>query len=213
MVWTSTMPVMSASYEVTLGKVRHRIGFDYGRSGYIDVNGSRRWGRNSFRVFSFQYDLLWYNAPPDAGRRFCWGLGASLENAEIDQRTEVSPGEYSRYADQLVGIGPALDLVIRTGSGQLRLALAVLGSIPGASYGVFRSDAGFTDKCCLWWFNLRTGLYYAGPISDRLDLLVRLDRSVRVYGRTNDIALREDNFSSGGSTLFRSLHIGLRYDF
>jgi hypothetical protein len=213
MVWTSTMPVVWAAYQVTAGKFRHRIGFDYGRSTYININGSRRWGRNSFRLLSFQYDLVWYGAPPDEGRRFCWGLGASLENTEIDQGTEVSPGKYARYADQFVGIGPTSDLLMRLGSGQLELALATLISIPGASYGILRSDAGFTDKCCLWWFDLRAGLYYAGPISNRLHLLVKLDRSVLVYGRTKDIALREDNFSSGGSTLCRSLHIGLRYDF
>jgi hypothetical protein len=213
MVWTSTMPVITVDYVLTTGKFHHRIVFDYARSTYININDSRRWGRNSFRLLSFQYDLVWYGAAPSEGKKFCWGLGASLENMEIDQATEVSPGKHSRHADQLLGIGPTLDLLMRMGSGQLGLDLTTLISIPGASYGILRSDAGFTDKCCLWWFDLKTGLHYAGALSNRLDLLVKFERSIRVYGRTKDIMLREDNFSSGGSILCRFLHIGLRYNF
>ena len=212
-VWTSTMPVVSARYEATTGRFHHRVGLDYARSTYININGSRRWGHDSFSILGFGYDLIWCKLPVEERHRLGWGLGVSLENREITQRTEMAPGQYSKQTDHYFGVGPDAEFLWKLDQGKLRFRLSSLVSVPRASFGILQSDAGFTERSYLWWFNLRTDASYRNRILAGCDLLIRLSREVLVYGRTWRTTPDIDMFYSGGSMVFRSLEVSLNYSF
>jgi hypothetical protein len=213
MVWTSTLAVVSARYEVTAGKFLHRISFDYGRSTYININGSRRWGHNSFSVFGFTYDFIWRKLPVGGIQRLGWGLGFSLENQQISQRSEMNPGQYNQQKDHYFGVGPVGELIWKLGPGRLRFQLSPLMSIPRVSFGILRSDAGFTERSYLWWFGLKTGARYASTILANCELSVGLNRKAFVYGRTWRTTPQMDMFYSGGSIILSSVEVSLNYHF
>jgi hypothetical protein len=213
MVWTSTLAVVSARYEVTAGKFLHRISFDYGRSTYININGSRRSGHNSFSVFGFTYDFIWRKLPVGGIQRLGWGLGFSLENQQISQRSEMNPGQYNQQKDHYFGVGPVGELIWKLGPGRLRFQLSPLMSIPRVSFGILRSDAGFTERSYLWWFGLKTGARYASTILANCELSVGLNREAFVYGRTWRTTPQMDMFYSGGSIILSSVEVSLNYHF
>jgi hypothetical protein len=212
-VWKSTMPMVSASFRISSANYTHRISLHYARSTSIEVNGSRRWGDNSFSILGLNYHLTWYGLPHTEAQRFRWGLGVCLENMQIRQIVEISPGKYNRHEDHYFGVGPALELSWRLGQGQLGFGISSALSIPRASFGVVRSDAGFTQKSYLLWGDLKTNVYYRSTISARCDLVVKLNRVALVYGRTWRSTPKKDCFYSGGSFVFRSLEISLNCSF
>lgn len=211
--WKGSMPMIAARYGIITGEFRHRIGFHCGRSTYIEVNGSKRWGNNNFSIFGFSYDFIWYSLSDKEGQKFFWGLGASLRNMQIDQKTEISPGKYNKYEDHYFGIGPVVSLFWRLGRSELGSDLGSVLSVPRTSFGILRSDMGFTDKSLLWWFDVETHLYYEFAVSTRYHLVIRLNRSVLVYGRTVRNSPKMDNFYSGGSVIFKSVEMSLNHNF
>lgn len=212
-VWKSTMPIFSVSYQVITGRFYHRLSLDYGKSTYIDVNDSRRWGKNNFSFLGFSYDFLWYKQRHKENPRFFWGLGASLENIEIDQKLEISPAKYNRYEDHYFGIGPTVSLFWRLGRARFGLGLGSIFSIPYASYGIMRSDAAFTDRYYLWWVRMTTNVYYEHKIMRTCDLLIQFGRDALAYGRTHRKTWIPKRFYAYGSFLLKSLQISLRYNF
>jgi len=207
------MPVVSVSYQIITGKFSHRFSLDYGRSSYIRVNDSMRWGKNNFSTLGVCYDFMWHKTRLRENPRFFWGLGARLENVEIGQQIEISPDKYNKYEDHYFGIGPTVSLFWKLGRARFGLGLGSIFSIPYASYGIMRSDVAFSGKSYLWGFGIKTNLYYKHRISRSCNLLIRLNRDVLVYGRTHRISLKPENFYSGGSVIFKSLEMALDYNF
>jgi hypothetical protein len=212
-VWKSTMPVFSVSYQIIHGKFRQQISFNYGRSTFIDVNDSKKPGKNYFSILAFNYDLIWYKLRHRENPKFFWGLGASLENLEIVQKIEICPGKYNEYTDQYMGIGPRLDLLWKFTKVQCGFSLGSILSIPYASFSIMNSDVAFTNKSYLWWFKIKTNLHCQLRISKSFDFLVELSRDAFTYGRTHRKALKPERFYSGGSVIFKSLEMGLSYNF
>lgn len=176
------MPVVSLSYEFASRRFSHRLCLDYGRSSYIKVNDSRRWGKNNFSILGFQYDLLWRKKRRKENPVFFWGLGVSLENRRISQKTEMSPGSYNTYEDHYFGIGPTLSLLCKLGRAEFGLDLGSSVSIPHASYSVFRSDVAFTDKCDLYWVKIGATLRYHRRIRRDYAVSIEFSRDSVAYG-------------------------------
>lgn len=212
-VWKTNMPIASVSYQITIGKFFHQISLDYGRSTYIKINDSKRWGKNGFSILAFNYDFIWYKLRHTENPRFFWGLGACLENLEIAQKLEISPGKYNKYKDQYVGIGPKLNLFWKFKQAQWGLDIDALFTLPYASFGIVNSDVAFTAKSYLWWFEIKTNLYYKHRISRCCDLFVEFHRNVSVYGRSYEIPSKLDDFYSGGTFIFKFVEMGLSYNF
>lgn len=210
--WRTTMPVVSLSYEFASRRFSHRLCLDYGRSSYIKVNDSRRWGKNNFSILGFQYDLLWRKKRRKENPVFFWGLGVSLENRRISQKTEMSPGSYNTYEDHYFGIGPTLSLLCKLGRAEFGLDLGSSVSIPHASYSVFRSDVAFTDKCDLYWVKIGATLRYHRRIRRDYAVSIEFSRDSVAYGTTREEALVPEKYYRGGSLLFRSLRVALEYN-
>jgi hypothetical protein len=212
-VWKSTMPLFSASYQIDFGKFSLQISLDYGRSTFIDVNDLRKSGKNYFSILAFNYDLMWHKLRHTKNPIFFWGLGASLENLEIVQKIEICPGKYNKNKDQYWGLGPKLNLLWRFNKAQFVFSLGSVLPVPYASFGLTDSDIAFTSKSYLWWFEIKTNLYYKYRISRNCDLLVGFNRDAFVYGRTQRFSPKPDNFFAGGSYIFRSIEMALNYNF
>ena len=212
-VWKSSMPVVSASYQMINKRFSFQISLLYGRSTYIDVNDCRKWGKNYFYIFVLDYDLLWHKLRYSKNPKFFWSLGATLENIEVVQKIEISSGKYDRCEDQCMGIGPKLNLLWKFNKVQLGFDLCSIFSIPFANSGIKDSDIAITNKSNLWWFEMKTNLFYKFRVSKRSGFLMGFNRNIFVYGRTQKASPKPDNFYSGGSYLFRYLEIVWNYDF
>ncbi len=211
--WRTTMPIVSLSYEFASRRFSHRLCLDYGRSSYIKVNDSRRWGKNNFSILGFQYDLLWRKKRRKENPVFFWGLGVSLENRRISQKTEMSPGSYNTYEDHYFGIGPTLSLLWRLGRAEFGLGLASSVFIPHASFGILRSDAAFSDRSYLHWVRIEADLHYRQRISEHYAISIELERDALAYGRTHEETIKPKNYYPYGSLLSRSVRIALSYNF
>lgn len=211
--WKSTMPVMSASYQFSTGRFEYGISFLYGKSTYININDSKRWGSNGFSITGFNYNFIWYNSHPRENKRFYWGLGASLENIRINQKVEIDPKIFNNYEDHYLGCGPILELYWKSSRGKLGFDVSSALPIPGASFGILRSDLGFTEKSYLWWFDLKTVFYYNYSIWANCDLLLKLNRTVLVYGRSWRSMPTTESCYSGGSILLRHFEVSMNYNF
>jgi hypothetical protein len=212
-VWKSSMPVLRASYQMTYGNFHQQISFDYGRSSSIDVNDSRKLGKNYFSILALNYDFVWYKSRHIENPRFFWGLGVSLENLEIVQKIEICPGSYSKNIDQYMGVGPAVSLLWTFQRSQYLLRLGSILSIPYASFGTKESNVAFTGKSYLWWFQIRTHFFYKHKVSKCCDLSIGFIRDVFVYGRCDRTPKKSEDFRSGGSIVFKAIEIGLNYNF
>lgn len=212
-VWKSTMPAFSLSYQMRYGKFYHQVSLDYGRSTFIDVNDSKKRGKNYFSILAFYYDFIWYKLRHVENPMFFWGLGACLENLEIVQKIEICPGKYNKCTDQYIGIGPKLKLFWTFHKAECGFSLGSILSIPYASFGTQNSNIAFTGKSYLWWLQITTNLYYKRRIWRGCDILIGLNRDGLVYGRTHRIPKKREHFYSGGSIIFRSLEMGLNHNF
>lgn len=212
-VWKSTMPILSLDYKITTGRFSYGISLDYGRSTYIKINDSKRWGKNSFSILAFNYDFIWHKQRHCKNPKFFWGLGASLENLEIAQKTEISPEKYNKYKDQYVGIGPILSLFWRISWAQFGFRFGSSTSIPYASFGIVHSDVAFTDKSYISWVKIRTDLYYQHKFLKTYDLLIEFSREALAYGKTRGMTYSTENLYPYGSFLFKSFQISLGYHF
>ena len=213
LAWKTTMPLASLNYELNIGKFLFGFGFDYGKSTYIKVNDTKRWGKNYFSVLGFKYDFLWSNSSHGKKQKFVWGLGATLENIEIDQKIEISPGKYNRYSDQYCGIGPKFSLTWNISQSQLGFSFAPTLTLPCASTGTLLSDDSFSDKAYLTWVKITASLFYQYIISHAYELSFQLDREALAYGRSYKMTYDREKVYPYGSFLMRSLRVGLKHRF
>ncbi len=212
-VWKTTMPLVSFNYELNIGKFLLGFGFSYGKSTYISINDEKRWGRNNFSIWGFKYDFLWSNSGHGKKRGFLWGLGATLENVEIDQKIEISPGKFNKYEDRYLGIGPKLDLSWSRSRSNIGLSLASTVTLPCASTGTLLSDDAFSDKTYLSWVKITTCLYFQYRISGNYQICFQLDREALAYGRSHKMTYDRERVYPYGSFLMRSLLVSLKYHF
>jgi len=212
-VWKTNMPIASVDYEMSTKRFSYRISIDYGRSTYIKINDSKRWGKNSFSILAFNYDFIWHKQRHCENPKFFWGFGVSLENLEIAQKLEIIPGKYNEYKDQYLGIGPALSLFWRLKKAQFGVRFGSSTSIPYASVGTMHSDVAFTDKAYISWVKIRTDLYYQYKVLKSYNLLIEFKREALAYGRSHTMTYSSENLYPYGSFLFKSLQMSLRYYF
>jgi hypothetical protein len=213
LAWKTTMPLASLNYELNIGKFLLGFRFGYGKSTYIKVNDAKRWGRNNFSILGFKYDFLWCNSNHGKKQRFLLGLGASLENIEIDQKIEISPKKYNRYEDRYLGIGPKMELSWSLSRSDFGLSLASTVTLPCASTGTLLSDDAFSDKAYLTWVKITASLFYQYIISHDYELSFQLDREALAYGRSYKMTYDRGKVYPYGSFLMRSLRVGLKHRF
>lgn len=214
-VWKSSMPVFSVSYQIIHGKFSHQTSLDYGRSTFIDVNDLRKLGKNYFSVLAFYYDFTWHKIRKVNEQKFFWGIGVGFENIEVKQKVSIAPGKYNQHIDEYMGTGPRITTFWKISQRKIRTGLdfSLTFTLPYASHRITRTDAAYSDRSYLWWIKLKANLLIQYRLSQTYSIDFMYKRDTWTYRTNHYKGLAFKISGLGGAFLLNSFCMNLNYQF
>lgn len=212
--WKNSMVTASVAYRMRYGRFRHSFQITYGQGNHIRADGRSRPGNDNFLLWDLSYDFVWYKARSEGRQKLSWGLGFSVQSLQLRQKVRVSSGKQNEHKDEFWGVGPVFGVLGESSRRKLSAGLRVslLAGLPGASKSIIRSEGLYSDESYLHWLNMKWILELSYELSQTCAIEFRLIRETYVYGRCQGPDFRLHRFFSGGTLLFNSYRLGLRYD-
>ncbi|UCB52338.1 MAG: hypothetical protein JSV10_10215 [Candidatus Zixiibacteriota bacterium] len=212
--WKSSMVTAAVVYKLRYGRFRHSFQITYGQGNHIRVNGRSRPGDDYFLLWDLSYDFVWYKARSEGRQKLSWGLGFSVQSLQLRQKVRVSSGKQNEHRDEFWGVGPVFGVIRESSERKLSAGLHVslLAGLPGASKSIIKSEGLYSDESYLHWLKMKCTLELVYGLSQTCGIEFRLTRETYVYGRCQGADFRLHRSFSGGTLLFNSCRLGLRYD-